>query len=81
MSWIAVMIHLSRVKYYVIPQKTPTAGYQNVMSAEKGKRSVAKIKMDSQTIYKQWKTILVLANCKGIQNDENVEPQKFFQKL
>ena len=37
--------------------------------------------MDSLTIYKQWKTILVPAKCKGNQNDKNEELQKFFQKL
>ena len=38
-------------------------------------------RMDSLTIYKQWKTILVPANRKGNQNDENEEPQTFFEKL
>ena len=33
--------------------------------------------MDSKTICKQCKTILVPANRKGNQNDKNEEPQKF----
>ena len=37
--------------------------------------------MDSLTIYKQWETILIPANRKGNQNDENEAPQKVFQKL
>ena len=37
--------------------------------------------MDSRTIYKQWKTILVPPNHKQNQNDKNEEPEKFFQKL
>ena len=36
--------------------------------------------MDSLTIYKQWKTIHVPANCKGSRSNEDEEP-KFYQKL
>ena len=38
------MIHFPVMKYYAIPQKAATAGYQNMMSAEKEKRSVPKNK-------------------------------------
>ena len=41
---VAVMIHFPVMKYYAIPQKAATAGYQNMMSAEKEKRSVPKNK-------------------------------------
>ena len=46
-----------------------------------GKKFSPKKQIDSPTIYKQWKTILVLTNCKGNHNIGNEEPQKFFQKL
>ena len=46
-----------------------------------GKKFSPKKRMDSLTIYKQWKTILSPTNRKGNQNDENEEPKKFFQKL
>ena len=36
--------------------------------------------MDSLTIYKQWKTIHVPANCKGSKNDKDEGP-KFYEKL
>ena len=46
-----------------------------------GKKFSPKKQIDSPTIYKQWKTILVLTNCKGNHNIGNEKPQKFFQKL
>ena len=42
MNWVAVVIRPFWVKYYVIPQKTAIAGYQNVMNVKKGKSSVPK---------------------------------------
>ena len=41
------------------------------------KKFIPKKQMDSKTICKQCKTILVPANRKGNQNDKNEEPQKF----
>ena len=45
-----------------------------------GKQFIPKKQMDSLTIYKQWKTIHVPANCKGSRSNEDEEP-KFYQKL
>ena len=44
------------------------------------KKFIPKKRIDSLAIYKQWKTIHVLANRKGSKNDEDKEP-RFYQKL
>ena len=44
------------------------------------KKFIPKKQLDSLTIYKQWKTIHVLANRKGSKNEGDEEP-KFYQKL